>query len=418
MVRRGINRLQGRVVRFLALDNAGEMILLAMAILGMVCANSPASAGYDALLHLDLGLGWLDLSVEHWITEGLMALFFLLVGLEVKRELLQGELSSPRRIALPAIAAIGGVVVPVLLYRLIAGQDGAVARGWAIPAATDIAFALAALSAWGRGLPRGLFIFLSSLAIFDDLAAILIIAVYYTDDLSGGGLLMSGVALGLLLTFNLAGVRRLWPYLGVGALLWLAILQSGIHATMAGALLALTIPLRPAPRRATPPSLAVPRQHGAGRGESPLSRLESALHPLVYFLVLPLFGFVSTGITFADLSLDTLWQPVTLGIIAGLVVGKQLGVLLFTAVALKLGLGTLPRGTRFSAFYGVALLCGIGFTMSMFIADLAFTDPRYVNEAKLGTIVGSALSALAGGIWLRWTRSAQVSAEPPTDAVA
>ncbi|MDE1147020.1 MAG: Na+/H+ antiporter NhaA [Azospirillaceae bacterium] len=388
MIKSLVRRLHGRVERFLPLDNWGEVLLLAASLAGLAAANSPWATNYFHLLHAAVGVGDATLSVEQWINDLLMALFFLLVGLEIKREMVGGELSSLGQVALPGIAALGGVLAPVLIYIGLNRGDADALTGWATPAATDIAFALAALSAFGRGLPRSAFLFLSSLAIFDDLAAILIIALFYSGGLSWPDLGLAAAALAVLAGMNRLGVRRLAPYLLVGLVLWVAVLRSGVHATMAGVLLALTIPLG---------------DTEAERG-SPLHRLEGTLHPLIYFGVLPLFGFANAGVSFQGLGWADLLAPVPLGIALGLFLGKQAGVFTFTMLALRLKLARPPTGVDMRALYGVAMLCGIGFTMSLFIATLAFPDPRLVGEAKVGVFAGSLLSALAGGVWLTASR--------------
>ncbi|MDG3439835.1 Na+/H+ antiporter NhaA [Nitrospirillum amazonense] len=390
MIQSLVRHIHYRVERFLALDNWGEILLLALSLAGLAVANSSLAPSYFHALHAPLGVGPATLSVEQWVNDLLMALFFLLVGLEIKREMVGGDLSSPSQIALPGIAALGGVLFPVLIYiALNWGHTDALA-GWATPAATDIAFALAALSAFGRGLPRSAFLFLSSLAIFDDLAAILIIALFYSGGLSWPDLGLAALALAVLIGMNRLGVRRLAPYLVVGLALWVAVLRSGVHATMAGVLLALTIPLG--------------SEEDEAAGRSPLHRLESALHPLVYFGVLPLFGFANAGVSFQGLDWSSLLDPVPLGIALGLFLGKQLGVFAFTLGAVRLGLAQLPAQVGWGTLYGIAMLCGIGFTMSLFIAGLAFPDAGLAGEAKLGVFSGSLISALGGGLWLAVTR--------------
>ncbi|MBB6252721.1 Na+/H+ antiporter NhaA [Nitrospirillum iridis] len=390
MIKSLVRHVHYRVERFLALDNWGEILLLTLSVAGLAVANSAWGPGYFHLLHLPLGVGPVALSVEQWVNDLLMALFFLLVGLEIKREMVGGDLSSPAQIALPGIAALGGVLFPVLIYVAINRGHADALAGWATPAATDIAFALAALSAFGRGLPRSAFLFLSSLAIFDDLAAILIIALFYSGGLSWPDLGLATGALAVLVGMNRLGVRRLTPYLVVGLALWVAVLRSGVHATMAGVLLALTIPLG--------------SEEDEAAGRSPLHRLEGGLHPVVYFGVLPLFGFANAGVSFQGLDWTNLLDPVPLGIALGLFVGKQLGVFTFTLAALRLGLARLPAQVDLRTLYGIGLLCGIGFTMSLFIAGLAFPNAGLASEAKLGVFTGSLLSALGGGLWLALAR--------------
>ncbi|TWB43286.1 Na+/H+ antiporter NhaA [Nitrospirillum pindoramense] len=395
MIKSLVRRLHNRVERFLALDNWGEILLLVLSVAGLAVANSNLAPTYFHALHAPLGVGPATLSVEQWVNDLLMALFFLLVGLEIKREMVGGDLSSPSQIALPGIAALGGVLAPVLIYVALNWGHADALAGWATPAATDIAFALAALSAFGRGMPRPAFLFLSSLAIFDDLAAIVIIALFYSGGLSWPDLGLAALALAVLVGMNRLGVRRLAPYLVVGLVLWVAVLRSGIHATMAGVLLALTIPLGDSSEGS---------EEEEDAGPSPLHRLEEALHPLVYFGVLPLFGFANAGVSFQGLGWSSLLDPVPLGIALGLFLGKQVGVFAFTVAAVRLGIAKLPAQVSWGGLYGIAMLCGIGFTMSLFIAGLAFPDAGLAGEAKLGVFGGSLLSALGGGLWLALAR--------------
>lgn len=379
-------RVLGALEEFLASETLGGFALVAASLVGLLFANSGLSADYFHLLETKLAIGTLKLSVLHWVNDGLMVLFFLLVGLEIKRELLTGELSSVRRALLPVIGAAGGMIAPALIF-LGAATLGApahpdTARGWAIPAATDIAFALAALSMVGRHLPSSLTVFLSALAIIDDLGAILVIAFFYTSDLNMPALAAAGVALVGLVALNLVGTRRLPAYLALGVVLWIAVLQSGVHATIAGVLLALTIPIN--------------GPHGA------LARLEHALHKPVALFIVPLFGFANAGVDLGGVSFATLVDPVTLGIGFGLLIGKQIGVFGFAWAAVRSGVAALPEGAGWSALYGVAALCGIGFTMSLFIGGLAFPPPLYVTETKLGIFAGSLLSVALGGAWLRF----------------
>lgn len=369
------------------LDNAasGGIVLMVAAALALIVANSPLGQSYFDTLHLYLG----GLSVHHWINDGLMALFFLLVGLEIKREMLDGQLSTwPRRI-LPGTAAVGGMVGPALIYLAFNLGEGGHPEGWAIPAATDIAFALGVLSLLGSRVPMTLKVFLTALAIIDDLGAVIIIALFYTSSLN---LLALGGAAGLvvvLIAMNRFGVRNLLPYVLIGAGLWFLVLQSGVHATLAGVILALTIPLRPSPTR--PDDM-----------HSPLHKLEHALQPYVTFLILPIFGFANAGVSFAGMSIGQLVDPVPLGIAAGLVIGKQVGVFAAAALVIRAGWAELPMYATWRQLYGVALLCGIGFTMSLFIGLLAFPDtPLLQDEVKLGVLLGSIISALAGAALLR-----------------
>jgi NhaA family Na+:H+ antiporter len=361
---------------------------MGVAALALVVANSPLSGVYFEALHSYV----LGLSVLHWINDALMAVFFLLVGLEIKREMLDGQLSTWPRRTLPGIAALGGMIVPALIYLAFnAGPDGH-PRGWAIPAATDIAFALGVLSLLGPRVPISLKVFLTALAILDDLGAVLIIAVFYTGDLNLYALGGAVFVLGLLRGLDGAGFTDLKPYLLLGVVLWFLVLMSGIHATLAGVALAVTIPLRVSPGK---PEDAT----------SPLHNLEHRLQPWVAFLIVPIFGFANAGVSFAGMSLSSLLNPVPLGVALGLVVGKQVGVFAFAWAAIRAGLADLPANATWVQLYGVALLCGIGFTMSLFIGLLAFPTSADLQDAtKLGVLLGSILSGLIGAALLRMTK--------------
>jgi NhaA family Na+:H+ antiporter len=370
--------------RFLAAQSSAGLVLMASAILALLLANSPLGPGYDAMLHAYVG----PLSLGHWINDGLMAGFFLLVGLEIKREVLDGQLSTwPRRI-LPGIAAIGGMIVPALLY--LAFNRGPTAAGWAIPAATDIAFALGVIALLGNRVPASLRIFLAALAILDDLGAVAIIAVFYTARLSLPDLAGAGLAIAVLIGLNRFGVRRLSPYLLVGLVLWVLVLRSGVHATLAGVMLAFTIPMDRTPGRSDADC------------QSPLHRLEHGLHLPVAFLIVPVFGLANAAVPVLGLPSGVLVAPVTLGVAIGLLVGKVAGVFGFTTLAIRLGLADAPTDAGYGQMLGVALLCGIGFTMSIFITLLAFPgSPLLQTEAKIGVLIGSFASGLSGYIVLR-----------------
>jgi len=373
-----IRRARTTFQRFVESEAAGGLVLMASAALGLVVANSGLAGTYTDLLHIKLA----GLSVLHWVNDGLMALFFLLVGLEIKREILVGELDSWPRRALPLIAAAGGMILPALIFFAVNWQTPETWRGWAIPIATDIAFALGVLSLFGSRIPGSLKVFLTSLAIMDDLGAILVIATFYASDISF--LALGGAALiaALLIALNWFGIKRLLPYLLLGAALWAAMLFSGIHATLAGVVLAMTIPLG---------------SYGEeGEAGSPLCHLEDRLGSWVCFLVLPVFGFANAGVSLAGASMETLLAPLSLGIAAGLFFGKQAGIMLSVFVASRTGLAQLPEGASWREIYGVALLCGIGFTMSLFIGLLAFADSEREAMIKLAVLAGSLLSALAG----------------------
>ena len=370
------------------LDNeaAGGLTLMAAAALALAVANSPAAPAYFGALHAYLG----PLSVSHWINDGLMAVFFLLVGLEIKRELLDGQLSTWPRRALPGIAAAGGMAVPAAIYAAFNWGDPATLRGWAIPAATDIAFALGVLSLLGPRVPASLKVFLTALAILDDLGAVAIIAVFYTGDLSFVDLGLAAAVLAALAALNRFGVVRLAPYLLLGAVLWFFVLRSGVHATIAGVLLAFTIPLHPAPGR--PDDMA----------GSPLHRLEHGLHNWVAFGVVPVFGFANAGVSFAGLTVDALLDHLTLGVALGLLLGKLVGVFGAAALTIRAGLADVPMGAGWLQLVGVSLLCGIGFTMSLFIGLLAFAeDPLLQSEMKIGILLGSGMAGLLGWAVLR-----------------
>jgi NhaA family Na+:H+ antiporter len=362
---------------------------MGVAALALVVANSPAAGLYFGVLKTYV----LGLSVLHWVNDALMAVFFLLVGLEIKREMLDGQLSTWPRRALPGIAALGGMIVPALIYLAFNdGPDGH-PRGWAIPAATDIAFALGVLSLLGPRVPISLKVFLTALAILDDLGAVLIIAVFYTGDLNLYALGGAAFVLLLLNGLSRSGFSDLKPYLLLGMVLWVLVLMSGVHATLAGVALALTIPLRVSPGR--PEDTA-----------SPLHRLEHVLQPWVAFLIVPVFGFANAGVSFAGLSLASLLGSVPLGVACGLFVGKQVGVFAFSWAAIRMDWADLPANATWPQFYGVVLLCGIGFTMSLFIGLLAFPNSAELQDAtKLGVLLGSVLSGVVGAAVLRLAKA-------------
>lgn len=373
-------------------ESTSGILLVIAAVMAMITVNSPAQALYDALLNtpVEVRIGALQIAkpLLLWVNDGLMALFFLLVGLEIKREILHGELADPAKAALPVMAAIGGMLMPALIYAAFNQGDGVAMRGWAIPTATDIAFALGVLSLLGKRVPPTLKLFLLTLAIVDDLGAIVIIALFYTAELSVTSLAVAAAALLILLLFNRRGVLSLSPYLLVGLVMWVAVLKSGVHATLAGVLLALFIPLRPAP----------------GENHTLAEGLEHDLHGSVAFMILPLFAFMNTGVALGGLSLDSIINPVPLGIAAGLFIGKPLGVMLFCWLAIQLRLAKMPHGVGWWELYGVAVLAGIGFTMSLFISSLAFAqgDPHFVVDDRIGILSGSVLSAVYGYGLLRW----------------
>lgn len=371
---------------FLDSEASGGLMLMAVAALALAVSNSPLAPGYFALRKAYVG----PLDILHWINDGLMALFFLLVGLEIKREVLDGQLATWPRRALPGIAAAGGAAIPALIYVASNWGDPNALRGWAIPAATDIAFALGVLSLLGARVPVSLKVFLTALAIIDDLGAVAIIAVFYTSNLSLPDLGLAGAVLAALVAMNRGGITRLWPYLTLGTVLWVFVLRSGVHATIAGVALAFTIPLRTAVDR--PEDVA----------GSPLHRLEHGLHGWVAFLVIPVFGFANAGVSFAGATLGQMLDHLTLGVAIGLLVGKLVGVFGCAALTIRLKLADLPMGASWLQLLGVSLLCGIGFTMSLFIGMLAFPDdPTIQDGVKFGILGGSVLAGLMGWAVLR-----------------
>ena len=384
MIARLPRRAGSALRRLLISEAGGGLVLMASALAALAVANSSFADAYFHALEIHLG----PLSLLHWINDGLMALFFLLVGLEIKREMVDGELSSWGRRALPGLAALGGMAAPAAFYIFFAGRDPVFARGWAIPAATDIAFALGVLALLGNRVPASLKVFLAALAIMDDLGAVVIIALFYSSGLSMPMLGAAAGCLVLLFALNRFKAQALWLYLAVGAPLWFFVHASGVHATIAGVLLAAFVPLK----RETP---------GDDTEETPLHRLEHALAPWVGYAIVPIFGFANAGVSFAGASLATLAHPVTLGIGAGLFLGKQLGVFLASRAAVAVGLAGKPVGANWLQLYGVALICGVGFTMSLFIGMLAFPpQAELMDETKIGVLAGSLASAVMGAIVL------------------
>ena len=371
---------------FFESEAAGGIVLMFVAAVALIVANSPLSTAYFKALSAYIG----PLSLLHWINDGLMAVFFLLVGLELKRELVDGQLSTWSRRILPGVAAAGGMVVPGLIYVSLNYDNSASLRGWAIPTATDIAFALGVLSLLGPRIPASLKVFLTALAIIDDLGAVAIIAFFYTGEISTTDLAIATAVLAALIGLNLSKIERLLPYLVLGAILWYFVLQSGVHATVAGVLLAFTIPIRSSPGR-------------PDNATSPLNRLENAIHKPVAFLVIPVFGFANAGVSFSGFGPGALFEPVTLGVALGLFLGKLIGILGFAAFTIRLGWSDMPAGAGKMQLFGVALLCGIGFTMSLFIGSLAFaSDLSMQDRVKLGILAGSLLSGLLGYVVLRF----------------
>jgi len=389
--------------QFLKLEAAGGVLLVFAAALALVLANSPLGAYYTAFLVTPVAVqvGALEIAkpLLLWINDGLMAVFFFLVGLEIKREFLEGELSSPAQVTLPALAAVGGVAAPALVYVLLNWGDAQNLNGWAIPAATDIAFALGILALIGARAPLALKILLTAVAIIDDLGAILIIAAFYTDNLSLTALLLGVVAIVGLAVVNRLGVRHLAAYVLLGIVLWVCVLKSGVHATLAGVVTALAVPLRP-----------------AGEGQVSLLRhVEHALHPWVAYAILPLFAFANAGVSFAGVGLHSFVEPVKLGISLGLFLGKQLGIFGMIWLAIRTGLAPMPEGISWRQLYGVSLLCGVGFTMSLFVGSLAFEHSSFEAPVRLGVLTGSLVSGLCGYLLLRFAPLPALAAEdaPP-----
>jgi Na+:H+ antiporter, NhaA family len=421
--------------------SSGGILLIAAAIVALLWANSPWGESYAQLWGTKLSVNLGNVSIEedltHWINDGLMAVFFLVVGLEIKREILVGELSSPRRAALPIAAAIGGAVLPALIYTAVNfGTEGA--SGWGIPMATDIAFALGVLALLGERAPLGLKVFLTALAIVDDILAVMVIALFYTSDVSWGALAVGAAFLIALVAANLAGVGKPLPYALLGIGLWLCFLQSGIHATIAGVLLAMTVPassyidtgeflkrsrsildrFEKAGERGDAVLYNEERQgalHALNKAnedvEPPLQELEHTLHPWVVFAIMPLFALANAGVVLGEGLGETLLNPVSVGIVAGLLLGKQLGITLFAWLAVKSGISEMPAGVTWLHIYGAGWLAGIGFTMSLFISDLAFADNRLLDVAKVGILTASLLAGIVGWSILRRTSALHTGVE-------
>ncbi len=392
---------------FLRLEAASGILLLLASVLAMLAQNSPADIYYEALLDTPVAIRFGEFEIAKplllWINDGLMAIFFFLIGLEIKREFLAGELSDPSRVVLPIIAAIGGMAVPAAIYSSINWGDPIAIKGWAIPSATDIAFALGVLALLGSRIPQSLKLFLMTLAIIDDLGAIVIIALFYTADLSITSLIIAAISVMVLFAMNRRGVLGLAPYMLVGLVLWAAVLKSGVHATLAGVLTAFFIPFRKAP----------------GEPHTQLEMLEHDLHPTVAYGILPLFAFANAGISFDGITADSFLHPVPLGIATGLFFGNQLGVFGFSWIAIKLGISKLPDEVSWTQLYGVAALCGVGFTMSLFVGSLAFEQggPDYAVDDRLGILIGSLVSGILGYLVLRFignNKNSNSEAEKPS----
>jgi len=377
------------IKNFFAREEKSGILLLLFATLALITVNSPLNSLYYDIKYTDvpISLGEFNFTktISHWVNDGLMAIFFFVIGLELKREILEGELSSFDRMVLPAIAAIGGMVAPAIIYVLININNPENMSGWAIPTATDIAFSLAVLLIIGKNVPLSLKVFLLSLAIIDDLGAVLIIAFFYTAQISGTYLIYSSIVFVLLILINRMGINKMYVYMILGVFLWYFVLKSGVHATIAGVLLATTIP----------------NTSNNGLEHSMLKDLEHKLHNFVGILVLPIFAFFNSDINFADVTLSSVYSPLSLGVILGLLLGKPIGITLFTYVGMKTNLFNLPENVTIKDVFGLSLLCGIGFTMSLFINGLAFTDPVLIDSSKLGIFIGSMISAIAGYLILK-----------------
>jgi NhaA family Na+:H+ antiporter len=377
-----------RVQEFIKLETSGGVVLMIAAIFAMIIANTPLSAIYDLILgtYIKVGIGNFEIAKPAilWINDGLMAIFFFLVGLEIKREVLAGELSSFDKAILPIMAAIGGMAVPGIIFAIVNWGTPENLNGWAIPTATDIAFALGILALIGSRAPIALKIFLLAIAIIDDLGAIVIIAIFYTSELSINALAISMLGFAAAVVLNRMGIQRTAPYLLVGIVMWVFVLKSGVHATLAGVLIAFTIPLK-----------------AKDGDEALLYKMEHGLHPWVAFLILPIFAFANAGVNFTGIGIDDLLQPLTLGIAVGLFLGKQIGVFLATWIGVKSGIARLPENVSWKHVYGVACLTGVGFTMSLFIGSLAFTTADVMNAVRLGVVLGSVLSGLFGYVLLK-----------------
>ncbi|WP_457857490.1 Na+/H+ antiporter NhaA [Psychrobacter pulmonis] len=386
-----------RIKAFFEFEAAGGIVLALAAIAAMIIANTSLSTWYESFIHAPVAIqiGGFEIAKDahHWINDGLMAVFFFLVGLELKREVLIGELSNVKQIILPAGAALGGMIMPAIVYLLFNYNEPEFWKGWAIPAATDIAFALGILSLLGNRVPNSLKVFLVSIAIFDDIGAILIIALFYTSDLSLGALAIAALCLPFLYLLNRRNVTSITPYILIGVIMWIAVLKSGVHATLAGVVLALFIPLFD---RTDP-------EH------SPLEELEHDLQNTVSYGILPLFAFANAGISLKGAGFAELFHSVPLGIAAGLFIGKQLGIMAMCWLIFKLGISTMPKGMNYKQIYGASLLCGVGFTMSLFIGGLAFGGATPLFDDRLGIIMGSIVSGIAGYLMLKATLKEEVS---------
>lgn len=387
-------RVAPALADFLKQESAGGFILMAAAVIAMIVANSPLSAAYHAILSEPLTLVYGGVGIDKplllWINDGLMAIFFFLVGLEVKREIMGGQLASWEQASLPIFAAIGGMAGPATVFVLINLNSPENLNGWAIPAATDIAFALGILAILGNRVPVALKALLLAIAIIDDIGAILVIAFFYTASIDGFMLLLAGISFTGMLLLNWIGVARSWPYVLFAILLWFFVLKSGVHATLAGVAAALTIPM-------------------AVKTERPLERIEHSLHPWVAFAIIPVFALANAGVSLAGFNIDALLQPLPLGIALGLIFGNQLGIFGSAWIAVKSGITSLPGGISWGQVYGISCVAGVGFTMSLFIGNLAFDGDQQLSAVKIGVLAGSIVSAVWGYGLLRAIGKARYS---------
>lgn len=389
-----VRAVYNEIVKAMGHDTAPGLVLIAAAAAALIVMNSGLADGYTAALATKFTIAYGEIGLSKplllWINDFLMAIFFLLVGLEIKREMVAGNLSSFRAASLPAIAAVGGMIAPALIYWGFNAGDPEAMRGWAIPAATDIAFALGVLALLGRRVPIALKVFLLAVAIIDDLGAIVIIALFYTADLSGMAFAISGLMIVALIALNRLGVRAITPYMLLGVVLWVAVLKSGVHATLAGVVVAFCIPM----------------SERKDEDEPPLYRLEHALVPWVSFGIMPIFAFANAGVSLAGMGPSSLLEPISAGIAVGLLAGKQIGIVLACVLAVVLGISKLPSGINWQQIWGVSMLAGIGFTMSLFIGNLAFATPEQAASVRVGVLSGSIVSAILGYIVLRLSHRA------------
>ena len=394
-----INSNENFIARFFKLESSGGITLMAAAVAALILANTPLASFYEMLINTPVvvKIGVLEIAkpLLLWINDGLMAVFFFLVGLELKRELIEGELSDKKNVILPGIGAIGGMLVPALVYLYFNAGDDIAMKGWAIPAATDIAFALGILSLLGSRVPASIKIFLTSLAIFDDIGAIIIIAVFYTENIAFGALVIIALSIVVLIFINKRNVESKSVYILIGIIMWIAMLKSGVHATLAGVILAMFIPMKSKTQL----------------DYSPVKSLEHDLHFAVAYIILPVFAFANSGINFSGMGIDQVFHNVSVGIALGLFAGKQAGIFAFSWISIKLGLTSLPKSISWSSLYGAAILCGVGFTMSLFIGSLAFeeTGVNLLFDERLGIISGSLISGVIGYFVLRASLRSQNS---------